>query len=394
VTTTIMSAGGTADFRAAIESAYAGGAPVTVEEREISGFDRDLVDTIAARGPDLVVVGPDLAEDDALKMCEAIGHVAPHIGCIIAAHPTADLWPLALRAGARDIVTPLASGEAIRESFDRAMETSRRLRGAVTATMEEARTGRILAVISPKGGSGKTTVAANLACAIARVEPDNVVLADLDVQFGDVNHAFRVEPEYSLLNAVAPGVSPTVLKGFLSPHPSKVLLLTAPDRPEDADDVVASAATEVMRTLADIFGAVVIDTPAGLDEHTLSVLEVATDVILVTATDVPSVRAAVKELDILTRLGLLNDRDVHLVLNRADARVGLRVSDIEDAIGLKATAAIPSTRAIPTALNLGEPLTYTEDRSPAARGFIQLAADLGYSDESSAAPTRGWRLGR
>ena len=123
----------------------------------------------------------------------------------------------------------------------------------------------------------------------------------------------------------------------------------------------------------------------------LSVLEVATDVILVTATDVPSVRAVVKEYDILERLGLLNDRRKHLVLNRADARVGLSVSDIEQTIGLKASMTIPSTRAIPTALNLGEPVVISDERGPVARSFTDFAQQLGVIEQPAASTSRPWR---
>lgn len=391
--TTIVLAGGTTQFRSAIEDAYGSGPLLTIEEKELDGFDGDLVDSIAAQDPDLLVLGPDLADDDALKMCEATGQAAPHIGCIIVAHPTADLWRLALRAGARDIITPLTTGTAIRESLDRAMETGRRLRGAAIVAAPENTSGRIIAVISPKGGSGKTTVASNLACAIAKTHPDEVVLADLDVQFGDLNHAFRLEPEYSFLNAISPGITPTVLKGFLAPHDSRVLTLTAPDRPEDADDISGEAAAGVVRDLAELFGTVIVDTAAGLDERTLAVLEAATDVLIVSATDVPSVRAAVKEIDILTRLGLLRDRKPRLVLNRADARVGLRTSDIEETIGMQATVSIPSSRSIPTAMNLGEPLVHTDERNPVTRSFMKLAEEMGYADTDGGAG-RSWRIGR
>ena len=287
-------------------------------------------------------------------------------------------------------MAPIAGGVAIRESFDRAIEVGRRLRGAGAEPGAAAPGSRVLAVVSPKGGSGKTTVASNLAVTIARQRPEDVVLADLDMQFGDVVHAFRLEPEYSMLHAVAPGVTPTMLKGFLTPHSSEVLTLAAPDRPEDADDIDGESATGVVRDLASLFGVVVVDTAAGLDERTLAVLDAATDVVFVTATDVPSVRAVVKELDILRRLGALDGSRTHLVLNRADARVGLSASDIQETIGMQASLAIPSTRAIPAALNIGEPYVSTDERSSVARAFSRFAAELGLVN-SSPEPSWPWK---
>lgn len=385
--------GSTESFRSAVTSAFEGGAPVDIHNVDMNQFDQVLVDSVLADNPDLVVIGPDMEEAVSVKLIESISRAAPHLSTILIANPTPELWPLALRAGVRDIIRPLADQTGIRESFNHAIETGRRLRRTAVSPDAAPNKARVFTVISPKGGSGKTTVASNLAVTIAKGNPGEVVLVDLDVQFGDISYAFRLDPEYSLLNAVAPGVTPTVLKGFLSPHKSKVLALTAPDRPEDADDIDIESTTKVVRDLSSLFGYLVIDTPAGLDDRTLAILEVTTDVVLVTATDVPSVRAVVKELDILGRLGLIQNTTNHLVLNRADARVELSVGDIEKTIGLSANLSIPSTRAIPTALNLGEPIVSAEPHSVVARGFNNFAEEVGVLATGMETGWR-WRRGR
>lgn len=389
----IVLIGGTPEFATFVESAFSGGAPIDLRQIEATGFEPSLIEEASALDPDLVVVGPALAEADAVKVIGELDLAAPHVSSVLIANATADLWPQALHAGARDIIAPLAGASTIRESFERAIDAGQRLRGTARTVASSPSAGRVLAIVSPKGGSGKTTIAANLAATVAKHRPDDVVIADFDVQFGDVAHAFRLDPEYSLLNAATPGVTPTVLKGFLTPHRSKVLALTAPDRPEDADDIDTDAATDAVRALSKLFGVVIVDTAAGLDERTLSVLDAATDVIFVTATDVPSVRATVKEVDILSRLGLLDKRRHNLVLNRADARVGLSASDIEETIGLKTSMSIPSTKAIPTALNLGEPAVLADERGPVARSFQRFAEEMDLVPPS-AEPTRPWRFGR
>ena len=385
--------GSSDDFGSAVATAL-DGADYDVEHCAATGFDPEVVSQITNDPGDLVTVGPALDEADALKFLAELAETAPHLPGVLIADPTAELWPQAVRAGARDIIPELSSAASLREALERSLETGRKLREAAPAsepTGVAAARGRVIAVVSPKGGSGKTTVAANLAATIARSRPGEVVVADLDVQFGDIAYAYRIDPDYSLLNAVSPGTNPTVLKGFLTPHESKVLALAAPERPEDADDIDPQAAADVVRTLSELFPVTVVDTGAGLDDHTLAVLEVATDVVLVSATDVPSVRAVVKELDILDRLGLLADRSNHLVLNRADARVGLSATDIEKTIGFAASLSIPSTRAIPSALNHGEPLVLQDPRGAVARGFTEFATDLGVISPSSPAASRPWR---
>lgn len=395
--TTIHVVGSTDDFRTLLETAYKDGSPVDIVPIETDGFDPEIVRALCAAEPDLIAVGPALSVDDSVKVIEGVSEAAPHLPTVLVANAYAALWQRVMRAGARDIVAPIAAPTAIREACDHVIEIGRKLRptgpadaaSAAAAPPPPPPRGRTVAIVSPKGGSGKTTVAANLAATVARSRPGEVVVADLDVQFGDIGHAYRLDPEYSLLNAVSPGVTPTMLKGFLTPHSSKVLALTAPNRPEDADDIDAAAAAGAVRSLSELFGVVIVDTGAGLDDTTLAAIETASDVVFVTATDVPSVRAVVKEHDILGRLGLLDNRSTHLVLNRADARVGLSISDIEQTIGLDASMTIPSTRSIPAALNLGEPAVISDARSQVARAFNEFAETLQLVSPS--ASSRAWR---
>jgi pilus assembly protein CpaE len=118
---------------------------------------------------------------------------------------------------------------------------------------------------------------------------------------------------------------------------------------------------------------VVVDTAAGLNEHTLAVVEQATDLLLVSTMDVSSIRGMRKELDLLDALGLTEPRR-HLVLNRADSKVGLTVHDVETVLGMSVDLALPSTRSIPLALNQGVPLIESDPRAAATRQLEQLAA--------------------
>lgn len=385
----------TDEFRGAVETAYNGslnGSLRVIDEAFASTVD--LVDHLATGEPDVIAIGPDISSTVALEVLSDIELRHPGHSVVLILDPTTDLWPRALRAGARDIITPSTKGDNLFQSLERAAEATRNLRRTMGTGIADPRQGhRSIAVISPKGGSGKTTVATNLAVTLARQSPDQVVLADLDVQFGDVAHALRLEPDYSLLHAISGDGDTATLKAFLTPHhDTDLLTMCAPDSPEDADDITAAASSAVLGDLSGLFPFVVIDTAAGLDDHTLAAVELATDLVVVSATDVPSVRAVVKELDLLGRLGLLEPRGVHLVLNRADARVGLSANDISKTIGLDVSFAIPSSRAIPAALNQGQPVVDLDRRSALAKGFETFAEQLGATavDHSG----RGWRWGR
>jgi pilus assembly protein CpaE len=187
-------------------------------------------------------------------------------------------------------------------------------------------------------------------------------------------------------------IDPTTLKVLLTRHEaSGAFVLCGPDSPEEGESVTAEHAGRIVDLLADDFAYVVVDTPAGLDERTLTVLERATDVVCVTSTDVSSIRSLGKEIVLLDRLGLLAARR-HFVLNRADARVGIETADVETALGMTINAAVPSSRAIPLSMNQGRPIVIDTPSSPVARELVRLADRIAGRDEDAARRTRlPWR---
>ena len=112
------------------------------------------------------------------------------------------------------------------------------------------------------------------------------------------------------------------------------------------------------------------DTPAGLDDRTLAALECATDLLLVSSLDVTSIRSLRKAVEAMDALGVTKQR--HFVLNRADAKVGLRPVDAAEAVGWPIEAFIPSAREIPLSMNVGTPVVKLEPRSAVAKQMMQL----------------------
>jgi pilus assembly protein CpaE len=231
---------------------------------------------------------------------------------------------------------------------------------------------RVIVVVSPKGGSGKTAVASNLSVALAQSHPGRVVAVDLDVQFGDLAAALRLEPQHTFAQLVRAGqVDATTVKLFLTPHDQGLYVLAGASDPVDADVIGHGHISEVLPLLAQSFDYVVVDTPAGLDERTLAAIDAATDLLLVTSLDVTSIRSIRKALDVLDHLDLRARRE--LVLNRCDAKVGLDPADVERAIGMPISCSIPSSREVPLSLNLGTPVVLTEPKSVVSKKIHQLA---------------------
>jgi pilus assembly protein CpaE len=278
--------------------------------------------------------------------------------------------------GARDVIAPDAPAPELRAALERAFETaSHRKEIFDTNDDEAADTPRVIISLCPKGGAGKTTLSTNLALGLAKAAPGEVVIVDLDLQFGDVASALGLRPELSFADATRSldALDATTLKAHLTSHPDELFVLCAPASPTEADDLTVAHVERVLTLLVQSFKYVVIDTGSGLDESTLAALEFATDLLLLSATDVPSVRSTRKEIDALRVIGKPNQQ-WHFVLNRADAKTGLTIPAIEKAVGVSVDVAIPSSRAVPVSLNQGEPVISADPRSTVSLAMQQLVS--------------------
>jgi pilus assembly protein CpaE len=371
---------------------------MTIRLFDDHGLDRsptELARELSVSEPDVIAIGPNVSIDDSLIVIRELDRLFPEISVVLVETPTADVWRAALHAGARDVLDPFDTAETIRAGLRRAAERTVERRGSIQNSrqtlVQPDPKGRVVTIISPKGGSGKTVVATNVAVCLARALPGEVVLVDLDLQFGDVASSLGLKPVYSMYTATqASGSEASLLKAFLTPHDSQLLVLCAPEEPTEADDVKEGDAIRIVHELSKLFRWVIIDTSAGLDDLTLAAAEASSDLLFVSSTDVPSVRGIRKEALIMDQLGVRGNR--HFVLNRSDAKVGLSPADIALTLGMSITAQIPSSRSVPTSVNVGVPIVDHESRNPAARGLAALAATLlQQHSDGSTSPTKGFR---
>ena len=178
--------------------------------------------------------------------------------------------------------------------------------------------------------------------------------------------------ETNVRDAIAGGLHDvTEIKVHLTPHRSGLFALCAPDVPGVADEITAQAFTKAVTMLSEEFRFVVVDTDPGLGERTLTVMDYATDLVFVAATDVASVRGLHKTIVALDRIGMTSQTR-HFVLNRSDAKVGLEVSDISATLGMDPDVLVPSHRSLPISMNQGTPLLEGGDPSPATAPLWEL----------------------
>jgi pilus assembly protein CpaE len=231
----------------------------------------------------------------------------------------------------------------------------------------------LIAILGPKGGTGKTLVATNLAVALAQRDA-NVVLVDLDLQFGDIGLALGLSPErtmYDLMKA-GPPFDHEKLDRHLIRHSSGVKVLIAPTRPDQASAISIDYLREVYAALRTMCDAVIVDTPPGFTPEVIATIDVSGDVCMVGMLDSLSLKNTKLGLETLDLMGY-DTESIALVLNRADSRVGITTDDVSTIVGRSPDVFIPSDREIPRSINEGTPIVASRQHSGAAKAFHTLA---------------------
>jgi Flp pilus assembly CpaE family ATPase len=385
------------DFQQRVRDAFGGSMNGDLRPLRYERLPTDPAEVLAhvpdADAVEVVLIGPGVSTDEALVLAGQFDRQRPDVSVVIITKPLPKVCRAAMRAGVRDVLAPDATDADVKLVLERASQAAADRRRALAPKPDTGLpgTGRIITIASPKGGSGKTTVATNVAVALAGVAPQATVLVDLDLQFGDVGSALALVPDHCVTDAVHGPASQDamVLKTFLTTHPTGLHALCAPPSPADADHVTADQISHLLALLSAEFRYVVVDTSPGLSECTLAALDAATDAVLIAGMDVPSVRGLRKELDVFVELGLAASSR-HVVVNFADPRSGLTVPDIETTIGMGVDVTVPRSRAVPPSTNHGSPLLHSAPRDPAAKALQALANRF----VPTGASKSGKRLGR
>ena len=336
----------------------------------VAGASTDeLIDDADIAPAALVVFGPSFANADGLSRLASFTTLRPAATVILAVEVwAAELAQQAVSAGVSEVITL----DQVVELVDQAAPPE----PAEPGPSEEG--GRVVTVMSPKGGAGKSVIATNLAVALAQQSDCPVCLLDCDLQFGDTAVMLMLTVNYTIADAArsVDRLDLTQLQGLLTEHKtSKLLVLPAPTEPVVADQITTDEVLKVVALLRQLCSHVVIDTASQFNDMLISLLDESDDIILVTSLDLPSVKNSKLGLQTLRLLGIPVDK-VRLVLNRVNSAVPLNAERVEHVLDIPAQGLIPSDIAVVQSVNKGQPVVAVAPKSAAAKALFRLAGLL------------------
>ncbi len=342
--------------------------------------------------PDVIVMDINMPGIDGIAASEIIAQRLPFSPIIMmSVHGEAEQLKRAMNAGAREFLVKPFSGDEFSTSIKRVHERELARReqlqatAAVTAPQApgaaaagNAEDHQVIAVFSPKGGAGRTTLATNLALALRNETNQRVALIDANLQFGDVGVLLNLNPKNkSVLDAVEGGEPDRdIIESVIVDHSTGIRVLLAPPSPEGADLVTPAYLRKIVEMLRENHDWVVVDLPSGLNDHTLGVLDAADQILVVAALEITTIKNVRLFLEVADQLDYERSK-LRLVINRSDASQGIRIGDVEASIRRPIDGSIVSDgRLAVLAVNRGVPFVVSHPESPLSRDVTKLARTI------------------
>jgi pilus assembly protein CpaE len=366
-------------------SSEATAAALTATGREVTRVSDPAEVLRAGPGHSVLVIDGVPAPKTAVDVCRdirATSSLADRPVLVITRSDDVEERIRLLEAGADDVVArPLDEREleARVDALDLRNRHSADIRPDVVMTPTKREGRRLSVVFSPKGGVGTTTVAVNLALALANRMPQGVVIVDLESQVGQVATHLDLRPRqtFTELAGDAPAHEDLdLLRTYLTQHESGVRVLAGAVVPSADTLPGAPAIGAILETLLAAFPVVVVDAGSQLDSRVIRAMELADDLIVVVTPDFPTLKSVHAMFDVLREHGTTVPEST-IVLNEIYERDMLTIANIEEALLKKVAIRIPHDGELfLRAVNEGRPIVASEPTSPPARRFDQLATQL------------------
>ncbi len=348
----------------------------------------EAVELTGRLAPDILLMDINMPGMDGIATTERISATFPTTSIIMmSVQGEADYLRRSMLAGAREFLVKPFSSDELTASIRQVHVRERQKRGRMLVQVQgggggaadaDKRNGRIVTLFAPKGGVGRTTLAVNLAVAMAGEQRQTVTLVDGSFQFGDVGILLNLNPKNkSIIDVVAEGAAADddMVDTSLINHSTGIKVLLAPPSPEMAELITVDHIRRMMQRLKDTNDFVIVDLWPHFNDVSLALLDMSDVILTILTLEITNIKNIRLFLEVAEQLGYA-DR-LRLVLNRADSAFGIRVADVENSVGRKIDHQVVSDgRTVVYALNRGVPFVWSNSQAPVSEDILKIGRAL------------------
>jgi pilus assembly protein CpaE len=344
--------------------------------------------------PDILLMDINMPGMDGIATTERVSATFPMTSIIMmSVQGEADYLRRSMLAGAREFLVKPFSSDELTSSIRQVHVREKQKRGRMVVPAQGApadgavKSGKVVTLFAPKGGVGRTTLAVNLAVALAGEQRQTVTLVDGSFQFGDVGVLLNLNPKNkSIIDVVAdPGATDEdLVDTTLINHSTGIKVLLAPPSPEMAELITVDQIRRMMSRLRDTNDFTVVDLWPHFNDVSLALLDMSDVILTILTLEITNIKNIRLFLEVADQLGY-GDR-LKLVLNRADSAFGIRVADVENSVGRKIDQQVVSDgRTVVYALNRGVPFVWSNSQAPVSEDILKIGRALVQEEASSEA---------
>lgn len=359
-----------ADSRQALQSLLGGLQGIWLAE--VCSSYQEAPRALAEHLPDLALVVLDADPEAAIHLIQATFRARPDAVILPASRPrNSELILRVVRAGAREFLLLPAEVDDLLQAIDRLIRP-----GGAESSTAARRAGQVITVAGASGGVGCTTLAVNLAVALAEAPGASIAVADLDLLFGSVDTCLDILPDRTLLDVTqsVERLDLPLLKRSLTRHASGIYILPRPTAMEDVSKVDLDSLRRAITLLKAGFQTIVLDTSKGLQATDFVAFETADTILLVVELDLVCMRNSARLLQLFRQFEGLADK-VKVVVNRLGSQnneIGLKKA--EEALGVPVSWQIPNAfRPFSVARAQGVPLATVAAGTRPHRAIQEIA---------------------
>jgi pilus assembly protein CpaE len=351
------------------------------------GTAKDAIQMVVEKEPHVVLMDSNLPDSDSITAITTMRRKVPYVEvAVMSDQEDMNYMRRASLAGARGFLTKPPDmnelGTTIKSLYELSVDQKKRTNPVSPGgnsndpdNMYWGIFGKVVMVYSPKGGSGVTTLATNLA--IQMMNPNTkVVLVDGSLQFGDVSVFLNEQPKLSIADLAprADELDPDIVNEVLVTHgPTGLRILAAVPKPEMAEKITGEQFVKILRFLRRLYHFIIIDTSSYLTDPIITAMDEADQIVLLTTQDIPSIRDTKIFLNLIESLNISKDK-ILCVLNKSDKRIPITPEKVSESLKHEVKLEILfDDRTVINSVNRGMPFVLDPKPQPIVRNVVQLA---------------------